>query len=196
MQNSEENSQKRLGIAVSSQEFAEILGVNKSTVSRAIKTKRLEHSVIEIDGQVKILVYQGCVEWHLRKNFEKDRYTENSKEVAKSKARHEYYRSLLTKLEYEVKSGHLLPLEEVRQKGMEICTNARRYLDDRRDSDALILPTFKDDFQTRKLLRERDDKFMERLVELETVGDQIAKESAERYADELHENDGEQVDAG
>ena len=62
MQNSEENSQKRLGIAVSSQEFAEILGVNKSTVSRAIKTKRLEHSVIEIDGQVKILVYQGCVE--------------------------------------------------------------------------------------------------------------------------------------
>ncbi|MFK7822774.1 MAG: hypothetical protein AB8G05_01355 [Oligoflexales bacterium] len=187
MQNTDSTSQLRNGKAVSSMEFAEILGVNKSTVSRAIKSKRLEHSLVKADGQIKILVYEACVEWHLRKNFEKDRYAEDSKDVAESKARHEYYRSLLTKLEYDLKSGHVVPVEEVRQKGMEICLNARRYLDDRRDSDALVLPTFKDAFESRKILRGRDDGFMERLVKLETVGDEVAQETAEKIAAEVEQ---------
>ena len=177
------------------QEFADILGVDRTTVTKAIKSKRLEESIVKGSSPKRIEIFSGCVEWFTRKRLEYDRYAKDDMDVKESKSRHEYYRSLLTKLEYEVKSGYLLPLEEVRQKGMEICRNARRYLDDRRDSDALVLPTFKDDFETRKLLRERDDAFMERLVELETVGDQVAQESAEKFADELHEHDGVKEDA-
>ena len=179
MQNNVQNDgqNRRLATAL---EFAEIVGVNKSTVSRAIKTKRLKHSLVKDHGQTKILIFEGCVEWHLKKNMEKDRYAKDEKDVAESKARHEYYRSLLTKLEYDVKSGQFIPVEDVRQKGMEICRNARRYLDDRRDRDALVLPTFKDDFEARQILRERDDHFMERLVELEKVGDEVATESAQK----------------
>lgn len=177
------------------QEFADILGVDRTTVTKAISTKRLEQSIVPRSSPKRIEIFSGCVEWYAKKQISKDRYAKDKKDIHDSKARHEYYRSLLTKLEYEVKRGHYLPLEEVRQKGMEICRNARRYLDDRRDSDALVLPTFNDDFESRKILKERDDAFMERLVELETVGDNVAHESAEKFADELHEHDGEKENA-
>lgn len=164
------------------QEFADILGVDRTTVTKAISTKRLDKAIVKGSSPKRIEVFAGCVEWYLKKQVERDRYAQEDQDVKKSKARHEYYRSLLTKLEYEVKRGHLLPLEEVRQKGMEICLNARRYLDDRRDSDALVLPTFKDDFEARKILRDRDDRFMERLVELEKVGDEVSKENAQKLS--------------
>ena len=190
----EQNPMERQKRTASIPELADILGVERSTVTKAISTKRLEQSIVPRSSPKRLEIFAACIEWYTKKQVSKDRYVKDKMDIQDSKARHEYYRSLLTKLEYDVKSGHLLPLEEVRQKGMEICRNARRYLDDRRDSDALHLPTFKDDFESRKLLRERDDAFMERLVELETVGDQVAQESAERFADEL-QHDGEQEDA-
>ena len=53
---------------VSQQEFADILGVDRTTVAHAIRTKRLETSIVKKGARKNIKVYDGCVEWYLKKN--------------------------------------------------------------------------------------------------------------------------------
>ena len=179
MQDSDNTQQtERRSKAVSAMEFADLIGVNKSTVSRAMKSKRLEHSLVEEDGQTKILVYQGCVEWHMRKQIEKDRYAKDEHDVAASKARHEYYRSFLTKLEYEVKTAQYIPFKEVGQAGAEIVLEAKQYLLDSRYKHALKLLPIADAFDMEKAIKERDHEFLKTLAKLKEVGKQVAEDSS------------------
>lgn len=175
---------------VSQQEFADILGVDRTTVAHAIRTKRLETSIVKKGARKNIKVYDGCIEWYLKKNFEKGRFSPpDPKNIQQSKARSEFYKSLIKELEYKVMTGKCVPVDEVSIKGSAICLNARRYLEERRDQDALILPTFKDDFETRKLLRERDNGFLVRLSKLAQVGTDVARETMEKYKDKVSVED-------
>ena len=171
----------------SQQEFADILGVDRSTVTHAIRGKRLKNSVVKVGTRKKIMIYQGCVEWYLKKHIEKDRKTDLTPEIEKSRAVREHYRSLLTKQEYEVKSCQLVSVDEVAKKGAEICLAARRYLEDRREKDSFKLPLAENDFEARKLLRERDDGFLRELSQLKSVADAVLKGEGEDFGEEAEE---------
>jgi len=152
--------------AVSSSEFAKILGVDKSTVSRAIKDRRLKSSLIKDGSRVKIMVYQGCIEWYLNKHLEKDRYSQDSKDFEASKCRREYFRSMLTKLEYQIKTGDVISFNEAAQAGAEVCHLARQMLENRRNIECYKVSAIKDDFEARKFLKERDEAFLKELAGL------------------------------
>ena len=110
------------------QEFAIILGVDRTTVTKAIASKRLDKSIVEGSSPKQIEIYEGCIEWYLKKHMEKDRFGKSNSDIAASKARHEYYRSLLTKLDYEIKTGEYIPFKDVGQAGAEIVLEAKQFL--------------------------------------------------------------------
>ena len=166
------------GLAVSATEFARILGVYKSTVSRAISEKRLKKSLKKEGSRYKILVFEGCVEWYLNKQLEKDRYASSPKDIEKSRARKEHYKSLLTKLDYEVRTGDLISFAEAVQKGQEVCIRARQLLENSRDKDCFKIPLISDDFDARKFLKERDDRFLKLLAEVNEELDKVRDQSA------------------
>jgi len=154
------------GLAVSAAEFARILGVYKSTVSRAIREKRLKKSLKKEGARYKILIFEGCIEWYLNKQLEKDRYASSPIDIEKSRARKEHYKSLLTKLDYEVRTGDLISFAEAVQKGQEVCIRARQLLENSRDKDCFKIPLISDDFDARQFLKERDDRFLNLLAEI------------------------------
>jgi hypothetical protein len=60
--------------SASIREFARIIGVDHAAVSRAVKGgDRLRNSVICEGGKKRIVIYDGCLEWHHNKDHRKDR---------------------------------------------------------------------------------------------------------------------------
>lgn len=174
----EEKNENNQMLTASPAEFARMLGVYKSTVTRAIREKRLRKSLVQEGDRTRIIVYEGCIEWYLKKQLSKDHKTKKPEEVEKSRARREYYKSLLTQLEYEVRTQQLVDVEEVAGKGAEICYGARKFLEDRREKDALAFLQIKDNpDKIRELIRERDDGFLLHLSQLKTVASQVLKEN-------------------
>ncbi len=176
--------------AVSSAEFAKILGVYKSTVSRAIKDKRLKNSLVKEGTRYKILIYQGCIEWYLNKNLEKDRYSKDSKDFEASKCRREFFRSMLTQLEYLIKTGDVISFNEAAQAGAEVCLAARQMLENRRDIECFQVPGIKDNFEARKFLKDRDEAFLRELACLSDSMVQIKEKAQNSEFSEEATNEG------
>ncbi|MFK7823918.1 MAG: hypothetical protein AB8G05_07170 [Oligoflexales bacterium] len=53
-----------LGKSCSLLEFSEIIGVHKSSVTKAIKTGRLKASLVDEAGKKKVLIARGVLEWY------------------------------------------------------------------------------------------------------------------------------------
>jgi len=169
------NFNKKAGEIVSLSRFADILGVHRSSVSKAISSNRLVKSIVIENGKKFIHVYLGCVEWHQHKEHTKDRAVPESEEIQNSKARREYYRSLQAKQDYEVQTGLLVQVDEVAQMGAEICLKAKQYLENSRDRDCYQVPKITSDFEARKFLKKRDDGFLNQISGLETVAKTISE---------------------
>ncbi len=66
------------GIA-SNRKFTRIAGVNPSAISKAAKgDERLSMSVVYENGNSRIVIHDGCLEWHQHKNQRKDRSEKGS----------------------------------------------------------------------------------------------------------------------
>ena len=160
-------------------EFADIMGVDRTTISKAIATKRLDKSVVVGEnGKPKITIYDACVEWFLKKNMSKDRHDSEQLDIGKSKARHEHYRSLLTQLEYEIKTAQYIPFKEVGQAGAEIVLIAKQHLLDSRYKHALSLLPITDTFDMENEIKKRDFEFLTMLSKLKDVGKKVSEKSS------------------
>ena len=168
---------RKKGEIVSLSKFAEILGVHRSSVSKAINSRRLSKSIVTENGKKLVHVFSGCVEWNQNKEHAKDRAVPESEDVQNSKARREYYRSMQAKQDYEVQTGLLVQVDEVAQIGAGICLKARQYLENSRDRDCYQIPKISSDFEARKFLKKRDDGFLNQIAGLKNVAKDVADEA-------------------
>lgn len=168
---------KKKGEIVSPSKFAEILGVHRSSVSKAINNRRIFKSIVTANGKKLVHVFSGCIEWHNNKEHAKDRAVPESEDMQNSKARREYYRSMQAKQDYEVQTGLLVQVDEVAQIGSEICLKARQYLENSRDRDCYQIPKISSDFEARQFLKKRDDGFLNQIAGLKNVAKDIADEA-------------------
>ena len=74
MDSNYEQNNSRLGRIGSCREFSEILGVNKATVSKAIKEGRLKQSLVIEKGNVRIAIAKGVLEWFRNTDQNKSSY--------------------------------------------------------------------------------------------------------------------------
>jgi len=116
---------------VSKSEFAEIVGVDRKTVQRAIDRERLNHSVRKVGSRYQIEVEEGVLEWHRNRDPSKDRSGSDSPSAQidsdipcfnDSKAMKAFYEANITKIDYQNKAGKLVPVE---QKDKEFFAAAR-----------------------------------------------------------------------
>jgi hypothetical protein len=114
-------------------EFARIVGVDPSAISRAAKGgERLSKSVTYENGNPRIIIYDGCLEWHQNKNHRKDRSKKGSgveiqgilpREVSSDIESH--YSALIRQAEYAKQTGLLMPAAKFQQEAAE-CFRACR----------------------------------------------------------------------
>lgn len=114
-------------------EFARIVGVDHAAVSRAVKGgERLRNSVLREDGKPRIIIFDGCLEWHHNKDFRRDHSRQGSqtevkgimpKEVSSDLDSH--YSALIKQVEHGRLTGQLMPAAKFQQEAAE-CFRACR----------------------------------------------------------------------
>lgn len=163
------------GVHVSVKDFARIVGVDESAVYHAMRRGRLKKSVFKTENRKRILNYEGCIEWFIKKNTSKDRTVQDDSDIEDSRKRKEFFQSLITKLDYRLKSGQLVSISEAAKLGSQVCLAARRKLEETRDQDCYKFSKIKDEGEARDLLRARDDAFLDELTKLPEVIGNISK---------------------
>jgi hypothetical protein len=121
-------------LEVSLSDFAKILDVSPSAVTRAISNGRLRKSVV-IDGDKKrIVVYDGCLEWRDTKQHSKDRgngvqaatdLPEDIMPVELSVSIDRHYTALMKKVEFLRETGELTSADKFRQEAFMAARAAR-----------------------------------------------------------------------
>ena len=172
-----ENNPEGSGVCVSVKEFSLIVQVDETAIYHAIRKGRLTRSVVLKGNKKKILVYEGCIEWFIKRNSSKDRTKQDDEDIEESRKRKEYFQSLITKLDYKVKSGQLVSIQEAGKIGSEVCLAARRRLEESRDRDCYRLPEIKNSDEARDFLKARDNDFLNELSNLPDLVSQIRQES-------------------
>lgn len=119
---------------VSITEFANILGIDQSSVSKAIARGRLKKSVV-IDGLKKrIIVYDGCIEWRDNKDHSKDRGNgvrvnaelgDDVMPIEVSVALERHFSALLKQLDFHRESGELISIDKYRVEAFQIARATR-----------------------------------------------------------------------
>jgi hypothetical protein len=123
-------------VSVSIREFARIVGVSHPVVIAAIKAgKRLPTAVINDGGKPKILVYEGCVEWHQNKDHRKDRNlgdpsqtlpTDGQEmETADSNKMQRHYDALLSKVTFLKETGTLTTIDKFKTEAFTVARTVR-----------------------------------------------------------------------
>jgi hypothetical protein len=123
-------------VSVSIREFARIVGVSHPVVLAAIKAgKRLPTAVIQEDGKPKILVYQGCIEWHQNKDHRKDRrlgepsmtlpLDGQEMETADSNKMQRHYDALLSKVAFLKETGTLTTTDKFKTEAFTVARTVR-----------------------------------------------------------------------
>lgn len=115
-------------------EFAQILDVDISAVSRAISRGRLKKSIIMDGDRKKIVVYDGCIEWRDTKNHSKDRgngvqaacdLPEEIMPVEVSVSIDRHYSALIKKIEFLRETGELISVDKFRTEAFQSARAAR-----------------------------------------------------------------------
>jgi phage terminase Nu1 subunit (DNA packaging protein) len=117
-------------------EFARIVGVNQASVSRAAKKgERLSASVIRDSGSPRIIIYDGCIEWHQNKDLRKDRkmvdqQPEDGDDVeemtpAESNRVLRHYEALQAKLSFEKEAGNLISIDKFKTEAFTVARATR-----------------------------------------------------------------------
>jgi predicted DNA-binding protein (UPF0251 family) len=108
---------------VSASEIADILGVSRQAIQKAISSQRLNHSVEKVNGRYQLDVTSALKEWH--ENSAKPRSSiSNSPMIqgfdpsalpsySESRARKEYYLAEQEKLKLKFKQGEIISRKEV-----------------------------------------------------------------------------------
>lgn len=171
----QENNCDVTGINVSIKDFASLVRVDESAVYHAIRKGRLGKAVIRVGSKKRILVYEGCVTWFIKKNASKDRTKQDDEDIEASRKRKEFFQSLIVKLEYQIKSGQLVSIQEAGKIGSEVCLAARRRLEETRDQDCYKLMEINNDNEARCFLKARDDAFLKELANLPEMIERLRK---------------------
>lgn len=109
-------------------EFARIVGVDHAAISRAVKGgDRLRNSVVGEEGKKKIIIFDGCLEWHHNKHHRKDTRKDQTRttvgnaslgimprEVSSDLDSH--YSALIKQVEHGRLTGQLIPAARFQQE--------------------------------------------------------------------------------
>jgi hypothetical protein len=118
-------------------EFARIIGVDHAAISRAVKGgDRLRKSVVDEDGKKKIIIFDGCLEWHHNKHYRKDTRKDQPRTPAGnaspgimprevSSDLDSHYSALIKQVEHGRLTGQLMPAARFQQEAAE-CFRACR----------------------------------------------------------------------
>jgi hypothetical protein len=118
-------------------EFARIIGVDHAAVSRAVTGgDRLRNSVVDEDGRKRIIIFDGCLEWHHNKHHRKDNRKDQPRTTAGtttsgimprevSSDLDSHYSALIKQVEHGRLTGQLMPAARFQQEAAE-CFRACR----------------------------------------------------------------------
>jgi hypothetical protein len=116
-------------------EFARIIGVDHAAISRAVKGgDRLRKSVVDEDGKKKIIIFDGCLEWHHNKDHRKDSRRDQPRAGSGSPGimprelssdLDSHYSALIKQVEHGRLTGELMPAAKFQQEAAE-CFRACR----------------------------------------------------------------------
>jgi phage terminase Nu1 subunit (DNA packaging protein) len=117
-------------------EFARIVGVNQASVSRAAKKgERLSASVIRNGGSPRIIIYDGCLEWHQNKDLRKDRKLadqqpeegDDAEEMTPAESNRvlRHYEALQAKLSFEKEAGNLISIDKFKTEAFTVARATR-----------------------------------------------------------------------
>jgi hypothetical protein len=118
-------------------EFARIIGVDHAAVSRAVTGgDRLRNSVVDEDGRKKIIIFDGCLEWHHNKQHRKDNRKDQPRTTAGTQTSgimprevssdlDSHYSALIKQVEHGRLTGQLMPAARFQQEAAE-CFRACR----------------------------------------------------------------------
>jgi hypothetical protein len=158
---------------VDSAELAEILGVNKSTVSKAIERKRLSKSILKSSsGRYEIDLIQAILEWFHNADYAKDRGghldvgvdTETLLEHQESKRLYSHYAALKEKIDYLKITEALIPREQVEKEVFEAARMTREKLQNLADTLCHGMAIENDPLIIRRILKDSHDQALEELT--------------------------------
>ncbi|MDQ3234200.1 MAG: hypothetical protein M3Q07_20530 [Pseudobdellovibrionaceae bacterium] len=121
-------------VQVSLSDFANIIDVDPSAITRAISRGRLKRSVVMDGDRKKIVVYDGCLEWRDSKNHSMDRGNgvradadlgDNIMPIEVSTAMDRHYTALIKQLLFLKDAGELISIDKFRTESFQTARATR-----------------------------------------------------------------------